>query len=348
MYDSSFGLENHGLANLNRVYWNLPAASLVEMALDRGEGVLADNGALTVKTGDRTGRSPKDKFIVEDPASKNDISWGKVNKPIAREKFELLRSEVLAYLQNRDVFVTDAFAGADPELQIPIRFINEQAWQNLFVHQLFRRAKPEELRSSRPEFTVITVPSFKADPKRHGTNSEVFVIVDMENKLILIGGTHYAGEMKKSIFSVLNYIYPKRGVLSMHCAANLGEDGDTAIFFGLSGTGKTTLSADPARRLIGDDQHGWSKNGVFNFEGGCYAKTIRLSRKYEPQIWNALRFGSVLENVIVDPETRVPNYDDDSITENTRGAYPVEFIDNAVMEGMGGHPNTVMFLAADA
>lgn len=347
-YAGNVPLESHGLYNLGHVNWNMHVAVLVEKALQRGEGVLATNGALVVRTGSRTGRSPKDKYIVEDPASKDNIMWGSVNRPMPREQFEALQQRVLAYLQGREVFVFDGFAGADPEYQLPIRVVNEYAWHNLFVHQLFRRVKRDDLLYHRPEFVVISAPGFHAVPERDGTTSEAFIIVDLEQKIILIGGTQYAGEMKKSIFSVLNYIYPQCGVFPMHCSANVGEYGDTAVFFGLSGTGKTTLSADPARRLVGDDEHGWSDNGVFNFEGGCYAKVINLSKKKEPQIWDAIRFGTVLENVVIDPVLHSPHYDDDSITENTRAAYPVEYIDNCVLSGVSGHPKMVIFLTADA
>ena len=341
-------LETHGLYNLGSVHWNMHVAVLVEKALARGEGVLATNGALVVNTGARTGRSPRDKFIVQDPASQAEIQWGAVNQPISREKYEALKQRVLAYLQGREVFVFDGFAGAEADYQLPIRVVNELAWHNLFVHQLFRRVKREDLLYHQPDFVVINAPGFHAVPERDGTISEAFVIVDLEQKIILIGGTLYAGEMKKSIFSVLNYVYPKQGVFPMHCSANVGEFGDVAIFFGLSGTGKTTLSADPNRRLIGDDEHGWSENGVFNFEGGCYAKVINLSRKKEPQIWDAIRFGCVIENVVIDPLMHTPHYDDDSITENTRAGFPVEFIDNCVLSGVGGHPSVVIFLTADA
>ena len=341
-------LETHGLYNPGMVHWNMHVAVLVEKALARGEGVLATNGALVVNTGARTGRSPKDKYFVEDPASKDNIIWGSVNQPMARAKYTALKDRVLAYLQGREVFVFDGFAGADEDYQIPIRVINELAWHNLFVHQLFRRVKREDLLYHHPDFVVICAPGFRAVPERDGTRSEAFIIVDLEKKIILIGGTQYAGEMKKSIFSVLNYIYPQQGVFPMHCSANTGEFGDAAIFFGLSGTGKTTLSADPSRRLIGDDEHGWSDNGIFNFEGGCYAKVINLSKKKEPQIWDAIRFGCVIENVVIDPTLHSPHYDDDSITENTRAAYPVEYIDNCVLNGVGGHPKVVVFLTADA
>lgn len=330
------------------VQHNLEAAILVEQALSRGEAKLASNGALVAETGKRTGRSPKDKFTVKDQRTAEKVLWGEVNQPFDPEKFDALYRRVLAYLKTKDLFVQDLFAGADPRYRLPVRIVNELAWHNLFVRQLFVRPTPQELANYRPEFTVIAVPNFLADPQRDGTKSEVFIIADFSRGLVLIGGTHYAGEMKKSIFGVMNFLLPERKVFPMHCSANVGSDGVSALFFGLSGTGKTTLSADPSRGLIGDDEHGWSDSGVFNFEGGCYAKCIRLSRENEPQIWNALRFGSVLENVILDPETHVPDYDDESITENTRAAYPVDFIDNAVIPGIGGHPKNVVFLTADA
>ncbi len=327
---------------------NLSTPILVETAIERGEGTLSSRGALVSETGKRTGRSPKDKFTVKDTITENKVAWGPFNQPFSADKFDALYQRVLEYLSDKEVYVQDLFCGADPQYQLPIQVINEYAWHNLFVRQLFIRPTPEELKTHKPEFTIVSAPGFLSDPQRDGTNSEVFVIVNFARKLVIIGGTQYAGEMKKSIFGVMNFLLPPSNVFPMHCSANIGEDGVTALFFGLSGTGKTTLSADPTRRLIGDDEHGWSATGVFNFEGGCYAKCIKLSEKNEPQIWNALHFGSVLENVVLDPITRVPNYDDDSKTENTRAAYPVEFIDNAVIPGFGGHPKNVVFLTADA
>ncbi|MFY9414697.1 MAG: phosphoenolpyruvate carboxykinase (ATP), partial [Tepidanaerobacteraceae bacterium] len=320
---------------------------LVEEALKRGEGFLTDSGALNVFTGKYTGRSPNDKFIVDEPSVHDKIWWGN-NKPIEPENFENLLKRLMAYLQNRDLFIFDGFAGADPKYRLPIRVINEYAYQNLFCRQLFIVPSDDELVNHEPGFTVICAPGFKADPETDKVNSEAFIILSFEKKLVIIGGSQYAGEMKKSIFSVLNYIMPQQGVLSMHCSANVGKDGSTALFFGLSGTGKTTLSADPHRFLIGDDEHGWSDDGIFNFEGGCYAKCINLSREKEPQIYDAIKFGAVLENVIVDEDTRIPDYDSDEVTENTRAAYPVEFIPGAVIPGVGGHPKTVVFLTADA
>ncbi len=331
-----------------KVHRNLRPAQLVEAALRRGEAQLAARGSLVAETGKRTGRSPKDKFAVKDSITENRVDWGKVNLPFAPEKFDALYERVVEYLKGKELFVQDLFCGADPQYRLPIQVINEFAWHNLFVRQLFIRPSEGELKNHHAQFTILSAPGFLADPKRDGTNSEVFVIVNFTRKVVLIGGTQYAGEMKKSIFGIMNFLLPQRDVFPMHCSANIGEDGVTALFFGLSGTGKTTLSADPKRRLIGDDEHGWSADGVFNFEGGCYAKCIRLSEENEPQIWNALGFGSVLENVVLDPLTRIPDYDDDSKTENTRAAYPVEHIANAVIPGFGGHPKNVVFLTADA
>jgi phosphoenolpyruvate carboxykinase (ATP) len=331
-----------------KVHRNLSPVRLIEEAVRRGEGLLTSSGALNAWTGKRTGRSPRDKFIVEEPSTKDKVWWGKLNQPIAEQDYLVLRQEVLAYLQGRELFVMDGFAGADPRYTMQIRIVTELAWHSLFVKQLFRRGTPEQLANHVPEWTVINACKFLADPKKHKLNSEAFIIVDFARKTVLIGGTEYAGEMKKSIFSVLNYVLPQNGVLPMHCSANVGQDGDVAIFFGLSGTGKTTLSADPSRGLIGDDEHGWSDQGVFNFEGGCYAKCIKLTKEREPMIWEAIRFGSVIENVVVNPGTREPDYFDDSITENTRCAYPLEYISNAVPGGMGGHPKAIVFLACDA
>jgi phosphoenolpyruvate carboxykinase (ATP) len=345
---SHYGLENHGIKHAGDVHWNLPVSRLVEEAVKRGEGILINNGALNAMTGKRTGRSPKDKFIVEEPTTKSQIWWGKVNQPMAEADFLALRSEVLAHMQGRELFVMDGFAGADERYQMPIRIVTELAYHNLFVKQLFRKATPAQLAKMVPEWTVINACKYLADAKRYRLNSEAFIVMHFPSKTVIIGGTEYAGEMKKSIFSVLNYVLPQKGVFPMHCSANVGKDGDVALFFGLSGTGKTTLSADPDRGLIGDDEHGWSDRGIFNFEGGCYAKCIKLTKEREPQIWDAIRFGAVIENVVVNKETREPDYFDDSITENTRCAYPLEFISNAVPSGVGGHPKAIVFLAADA
>jgi phosphoenolpyruvate carboxykinase (ATP) len=327
---------------------NLPAGALVEEAIRRGEGRLAANGALAAETGERTGRSPNDKFTVQDALTRDKVAWGPVNQPFEPERFEALRRRVVEHLQGRERYEQDLFAGADPDYRLQLRVVNELAWHNLFARQLFVRPEAGAWDEREPAFTILSAPSFRADPARDGTKSDAFILVDLSRRLVLIGGTRYAGEMKKSIFGALNFRLPARDVFPMHCSANIGPDGVTAVFFGLSGTGKTTLSADPARRLIGDDEHGWSASGIFNFEGGCYAKCIRLSREKEPQIWNALRFGAVLENVGLRPESREPDYADDTLTENTRAAYPLDFIDNAVIPSVGGHPRNVVFLTADA
>ena len=330
-----------------RVHANLSVAELVETSLKRGEGQLAANGALVAVTGARTGRSPKDKFTVDDAVTHNVVDWGKVNKPFAPEKFEALLGRVLEHLKDRELFAQDLYCGADAAYQLPIRVISEYAWHALFVRDLFVRPDAAALATHVPEFTVVAAPEFQAVPVRDGTATSAFILADFTRKIILIGGTKYAGEMKKSIFGVMNFIVPNKDVLPMHCSANVGADGVTALFFGLSGTGKTTLSADPARRLIGDDEHGWGPTGVFNFEGGCYAKCVDLTEEKEPQIFRAIRFGSVLENVILDA-ARKPDYFDIHLTENTRAAYPVDFIEGAVIPGVGGHPKNVLFLAADA
>ncbi len=331
-----------------RVQHNLRPAQLGEHALGRGGACLASNGDLVAETGSRTGRSPKDKLTVKDARTTGTVHWGDVNQAFEPEKFDALYTRVLDYLKSRELFTQDLHAGADPAYRLPIRIVTEYAWHSLFVRQLFVRPSERELDAHAPEFTVIAVPEFLADPRRDGTRSDAFILANFTSGVVLIGGTRYAGEMKKSIFSVMNYLLPERNVFPMHCSANVGADGVTALFFGLSGTGKTTLSADPGRRLIGDDEHGWSSSGIFNFEGGCYAKCIRLSQENEPQIWNALRFGSVLENVVLNPLTRDPDYDSEALTENTRAAYPVDFIENAVIPGIGGHPQNVVFLTADA
>jgi phosphoenolpyruvate carboxykinase (ATP) len=345
---SSSGLELHGILRAGTVHWNLPVARLVEVAIQRSKATLINSGALNVLTGPRTGRSPRDKYLVEEPSSRDRIWWGAVNRPMPAAVFAALRAEVLRYLQGRELFVADALAGADPRYAMPIRAITEKAWHCLFVRQLFRRPAPEQLARHPPDWVIINACQFLADPKKYGLNSEAFIVLDFAGRTVWIGGTEYAGEMKKSVFSVLNYRLPLQGVLPMHCSANVGARGDVALFFGLSGTGKTTLSADPHRHLIGDDEHGWSDTGVFNLEGGCYAKCIGLSAEREPMIWNAIRFGAVIENVVVDPVSREPDYRDDSITENTRCAYPLDYIANAVASGMAGHPRAVVFLACDA
>ncbi len=332
----------------SRVHFNLRAPALVEHAVSRGEAQLAAKGAVVGYTVPRTGRSPKDKFIIRDAVTTDRVDWGVVNQAVEPDVFDALYERVTYFLLGRELFVQDLFCGADPAYRLSIRIINQFAWHNLFVRQLFVRPGPDELQSHKPEFTVICAPEFRADPERDGINSEAFILLNFTQKIVLIGGTAYAGEMKKCIFSVMNFLLPPRNVFPMHCSANIGKDGVSALFFGLSGTGKTTLSADPTRQLIGDDEHGWSPAGVFNFEGGCYAKCIRLSEKNEPQIFRAIRFGCVLENVVLDPVTRVPDYDDESLTENTRAAYPVNFIENCVIPGIGGHPKNLVFLTADA
>ncbi len=343
-------LENLGLHNLKSVFWNLAPAELVEQAVMRHEGQLAASGPLLVNTGKHTGRSPDDKFVAHTSSLDEEaIWWGKINQPLAPEKFQQIFQKMKAYLQGRDVFVQDMRVGAHPSYQTAVRIISEQAWASLFAYNLFRRLAPREIQRFKPDYTVIHCPNFEADPEEDGTHSGTVIAFDFDRKLVLVGGTSYAGEIKKAVFSVMNFILPLRDILSMHCSANIGRRGDVALFFGLSGTGKTTLSSDPDRRLIGDDEHGWMDQGVFNFEGGCYAKTIHLSARLEPLIWQAVNhFSTVLENVIYDPETRVPNYDDDRLTENTRAAYPLEFIPNHSPEGYAGHPENIFFLTADA
>lgn len=331
------------------IVWNPEPAVLLETAIRRGEGQLAADGAFNAITAPHTGRSPNDKFIVREPSSEADIWWGKVNQPLAEAHFEALYRDVVCHLGERELFVRDLFAGADPAQRVPVRFVSSSAWHTAFVWNMFLRPTAGELQAFQPAFTVLHAPEMQADPARHGTRTGTFIVLHFGRRLALIGGTRYAGEMKKSIFTILNYLYPKRGIFPMHCSANRGAEGDVAIFFGLSGTGKTTLSADPARGLIGDDEHGWSDTGVFNFEGGCYAKVIRLSRDGEPEIWAATRrFGTILENVVLDPVSREPRWEDDSITENTRASYPIWFIPNHVPAGQGGHPAHVVFLTADA
>ncbi len=339
----------HELLKHPQARHNLSVAQLVEKIHSRQEGSLTSTGAVRSETGEYTGRSPQDRFIVSDDISDAKVDWGKVNQPISKELFHRLYDKVTAHLKEKDeLFVFDGYAGADEKYRLPVQVINEFAWHNLFSRQMLIRPTEEELETHEPDFTILSAPSLKADPEVDGTNSEVFVIISLEERVILIGGTEYAGEIKKSVFSIMNYLLPQQNVLSMHCSANVGEEGDVALFFGLSGTGKTTLSADPNRRLIGDDEHGWSPNGVFNIEGGCYAKTINLTEENEPQIFKAIRFGAVLENVILNNDTRIPDYDDVSLTENTRAAYPLENIDNIVTPSVAGHPNAIIFLTADA
>src|SRR5213083_2065271 len=338
-----------GISTDQRVYRNLTPSQLYEHALRRGEGVVTSAGPFSAVTSPHTGRSPNDKFLVQEPDSTGQIWWGKVNQPIAPEKFARLKADVEAHLSGQELFVRDVYAGADPAFRLPIRFMTPNAWHALFVYNMFLRPADGALSSFEPEFEVLHAPEFHADPAIHGTKSGTFIIVSFAQRTILIGGTRYAGELKKSIFSVLNYLLPLQGVLSMHCSANVGKQGDCALFFGLSGTGKTTLSADPERRLIGDDEHGWSDQGVFNVEGGCYAKVIRLSREGEPEIYATTRmFGTVLENVVVDPATRAIDLESAEITENTRASYPIHFIPNHVPGGVAGHPVHIVFLTCDA
>ena len=345
---NTYGLEKLGIINAAAIYRNLTPAQLTEHALRRGEGKLSNTGALVVKTGKYTGRSANDKFIVDSEGVHDEIAWGKVNKPMSQECFDALYSKVIAYLQNKEIFIFDGFAGADPKYTKSFRIVNELASQNMFIHQLLRRPTAEQLENFSEDYTIIAAPGFKCIPEIDGTRSEAAIVIDYEKHIVLICGSQYAGEIKKSVFSTMNYILPKEGVFPMHCSANIGVDGDSAVFFGLSGTGKTTLSADPNRKLIGDDEHGWSDDGVFNIEGGCYAKCINLSAENEPDIYNAIKFGALVENVVMDDETREFDFDDDSLAVNSRVGYPVEFINNAEMSGQGGIPKTVIFLTADA
>ncbi len=346
---SPVDLHAQGLSNLKTIYWNLSTPALYEEAIKREEGIIAHLGPLIVRTGQFTGRSPNDKFVVKEPSSEDHIWWGKVNRPFEEERFGELHRRMASYLQGKDVFVQDCWCGADPQYRMPVRIITQYAWHSLFIRNMFIQATPEELVDFKPEFVVIDCPGFHAFPETDKTNSDVFILVDFGQKLVLIGGTEYAGEMKKSVFTAMNYFLPFQEVMPMHCSANIGPSGDTAIFFGLSGTGKTTLSADTSRTLIGDDEHGWSSNGVFNFEGGCYAKVIRLSPEGEPEIYaTTRRYGTILENVGVDVNTRRLDLDDASLTENTRAAYPISHIPNATRDGMGGHPKNIVFLTADA
>lgn len=345
----SIGLEGFGFGPVRKASRNLTAAALFEEAIRRREGIAAAEGPLVVRTGKHTGRSPQDKFFVREPSSENNVDWGKTNKPIEQERFDALLARVDAYLREKDVYVLDAFAGADQNYRLPIRVVTEYAWHNMFARHLFIPAKGADLRNFFPEFAVVDAANFLAEPERDGTRSETFIVVDLGRKLILIGGTTYGGEIKKSIFTVMNYLLPLRGAMPMHCSANVGKGGDTAIFFGLSGTGKTTLSADPERRLIGDDEHGWTDSGVFNFEGGCYAKAIHLSAELEPQIFPTTRtFATVLENVVIDEESRQLDLDSDKYTENTRAAYPLTSVTNVIPEGKAGHPKNLVMLTCDA
>lgn len=341
-------LTNLGIYNVGDVFANLPPARLVEQALIHKEGMLSSTGALAIRTGKYTGRSPLDRFIIDSDNVHDHIAWGKHNQPMSEEVYWRIYYRLTAYLEDRELYLFQGYCGTDPEYRIPIAVVNQFAWQNLFARQLFVRPTSKELEMHKPEYTVLCVPGFNAFTDVDRTRSEAFVILNLEQKTVIIGGTRYAGEMKKAIFTVMNYLLPETDVFPMHCSANINEQGETTLFFGLSGTGKTTLSADPSCRLIGDDEHGWSAKGIFNFEGGCYAKCIGLERSKEPEIWDAVRFGSVLENVIMDPETRLSDFSTDQVTENTRAAYPIDFIPGAVEGSMGGQPRTILFLTADA
>lgn len=346
---SEYGLEHHGLTNTGTQHWNLAPAQLIELAVERGEGELAASGGFVAITGEHTGRSPKDKFTVKDDITADRMWWGDVNRPVTEEQFDRLYARLTAYYQGRDLFVQDVQVASHPEYQMPVRVITQNAWHNLFAYNMFLRLDTAELTKAEPAFTVIQAPDFLADPEIEGTNSPTFIFVSYKRKLVLIGGSKYAGEIKKSIFTVMNYTLPENGVLPMHCSANVNANEEVTLFFGLSGTGKTTLSSDPDRKLIGDDEHGWGSDGVFNFEGGCYAKAIRLREEYEPLIYRASRrFGTILENVWIDPDTREIDYDNNIYTENTRVSYPLDFLPNVVEGGRAGHPNNVFFLTADA
>lgn len=345
---SKIGLDYLGLKNTDQALWNLNPAELYEQALLNGEATLTNKMALLVKTGKFTGRSPKDKFIVDEPSVADDIDWGPINQPISSDVFDNLHGKMIDYLDGKKLYVKDQFAGADPDYRLNVRIVSEAAYHGLFSHNMFINPSDEELKEHDPDFTVLAAPKFKADPEIDGTRSSTFILCSFEKKIILIGGTLYSGEVKKGIFSVMNYLLPKQNVMAMHCSANMDKDGKTAAFFGLSGTGKTTLSADSSKTLIGDDEHGWSDNGIFNIEGGCYAKTIHLSPENEPEIYQTTQMpGTILENVVLD-KNRVPDFDDDSLTQNTRCSYPISYIPNASDTGKGGHPKNVIFLTADA
>lgn len=332
--------------NPSTVYRNLLVEDLVKTAVKLKEGVINSTGSLSVNTGKYTGRSPDDRYIILDAKTRDTVDWGKINHQFPSDKFEKILEKMKNFVDGKDLFVFDGFVGADKENRLAIRVFNDQAWQSLFARQLFIRPSKDELENHEPEFTVMCINDFKAIPDLDGTASDVFILIDLTRKIVLIGGTEYAGEMKKSLFGIMNFLLPERGVFPMHCSANIGKNNETALFFGLSGTGKTTLSADPNRRLIGDDEHGWSNNGIFNFEGGCYAKCINLSQEAEPEIWNAIKPGAVLENVVLNDNK--PDYDDGKLTENTRVAYPLDYIPGAVIPSVGGHPKVIVFLTADA
>lgn len=348
---SDFKIENHGLVYLDQVFWNLPESALYEEAVFRGEGKIVNGGAFLVNTGKWTARAANEKYFVREPSTEHKIDWGEYNRPMSPEKFDGILSRLQAFLQGEELFVQDVYVGADPQFRIPIRVITDKAWQSLFARNMFLTiSNRDELKRFVPDFTLIASPSFKVDPRIDGTLSETAIVIDFSKRLAIVANSSYGGEIKKSIFTVMNYLLPLQNVMSMHCSANVGKKGDVALFFGLSGTGKTTLSADPKRKLIGDDEHGWSDEGVFNFEGGCYAKVIRLSAENEPEIYACTRrFGTILENVVFDPASRKIDLDDDQLTENTRCSYPLEFIPNAVKEKMvKSHPKNIIFLTADA
>ena len=347
---ADFGLDNIGLINLRKVYWNLTTEALYEEIIFRGEAQISQHGPIVVNTGKHTARAANDKFIVRESTTEKNVWWGQYNRPYATPKFDELYSRLQGFLQGRDVFVQDCYGGADPNYRLPVRVITEYAWHSLFARNMFIKPKTnEEYRRHVPEFTVLCVPSFKAFPQIDGTPTNTFIVINFDQRICIIGNTGYGGEIKKSVFTLLNYLLPMQGIMTMHCSANSGKNGDTALFFGLSGTGKTTLSADPKRGLIGDDEHGWSDEGIFNFEDGCYAKVIGLSSSAEPEIYACTRrFGTILENVVYDPVTRIIDLDDDTLTENTRASYPLDYIANAIPEKMGGHPKNIIFLTCDA
>jgi len=349
MISADLDLAQHGIRRPGHVYWNRTAPALYQESLKRNESWLAQGGPLVVKTGQHTGRSPKDRFIVEDDLTRDTINWGEINQPISPESFDQLHDLIAHHLQGRDLFVQDLYAGADPDYQMPVRVVTELAWHSLFARNLFVRPADESQPHDEPGFTVIAAPHCTADPERHDTRSSTFVLLNFSQRLVLIGGSHYGGEIKKAIFTALNFLLTDQDVFPMHCSANVGPDGDVALFFGLSGTGKTTLSTEPHRKLIGDDEHGWHEDGVCNFEGGCYAKAIRIKPEDEPEIYRAVtQFGAVLENVVLDPDTREPRFDANTFTENTRGAYPIEHLEQVVPEGTGGIPSSVFMLSFDA
>jgi phosphoenolpyruvate carboxykinase (ATP) len=340
-------IHKYGL-NPKILYSNLSVPDLVEFSIQRKEAILSNTGSLSVQTGKFTGRSPDDRYIVQDNITKKTVNWGKVNHPISEENFNSIFERMKKFVRNKELFLFNGFVGADEETRLPISIITDKAWQSLFANQIFIKPTKEEMKKHKPKVILLALNDFKSIPKKDSTNSETFIVINLKKRIILIGSTSYAGEIKKSIFSLMNYYLPNQGIFPMHCSANIGKSGDTALFFGLSGTGKTTLSADSNRFLIGDDEHGWSSKGIFNFEGGCYAKCINLKKETEPQIWNAIRFGSVMENVIVSKDNRSPDFSNGSLTENTRVVYPLEFIPGAIIPSLAGHPKVIIFLTADA